>query len=282
MSKLQGMKFKRVLAYSDSHCGHCVGLCPPGYRWQYPKTKEADPGRWKACKAQRELHKWFVNEVDELREDHPLDICFANGDMIDGRGERSSGTELVTTDLTTQGDMALWYLSFIKAKKYVMTYGTPYHTGEAEDQERIIAQKLRTKDWVESVRIGSHEWPEIYGVVFDMKHHISTSQIPHGRFTAISKDKLWNSLWSIKGLQPDASIVIRSHAHYNIYAGTPDWFGLVLPSMQAMGTRFGTRKCSGLVNIGFVHFDVYEDGSWLWQPHIADLKCNIATTTVLD
>jgi hypothetical protein len=69
-------------------------LTPP--RWQ----QIYDP-KWRVIQAQ--LWAAFTNMVDKLK---PIDILFVNGDEVDGKGKRSGGTELISTDRSVQAEMA--------------------------------------------------------------------------------------------------------------------------------------------------------------------------------
>lgn len=252
--------FKRVVVLADPHCGHLCGLTPPP--WQYQESPfELDSKHNKFAHLQEELYDFYINELDKLK---PIDIVIANGDLIDGSGHRSGGTELIMVDRLEQCKMAIYSLLETEAKNYVLIYGTGYHVGEQEDFENVIANKLPGV-----VKIGSHEWVDVNGVIFDCKHHCGGSQIPHGRHTAVAKERLWNVLWAEHEEQPKADIIIRSHVHYFHYCGGSDWLGLTTPALQGMGSKFGARRMSGHVDFGFLHFDVYEDGSYIWQPHLA-------------
>jgi hypothetical protein len=250
------MRSKRVVIISDMHCGHVVGLTPPN--WQQSITEEDH--NWDKCALlQREIWKFFVQTQKSLGI---IDLLIVNGDSIDGRGEKSFGTELITSDRFKQAEMASYAIKQLRAKHIVMTYGTPYHTGSGEDIESIIAQEVKAE------KIGSHEWIDINGVVFDCKHHIGSSSVPHGRHTAAAKERLWNLLWSEHEEQPKANVIVRSHVHYFDYCGEAHWLAFTTPALQGMGSKFGSRKCSGHVDVGMVHFDIESNGSYSWQPHI--------------
>lgn len=245
---------KRVLVISDLHCGSQVGLTPPGWQ-QEVKTPKSPTKRDKYSAVQKAL--WSFYE-DSVKKHGPFDRVIANGDLIDGTGRRSGGTEQIAVDREQQAEMAVYALrkAISRKTKVVCTYGTAYHTGEAEDFENLVAHDLDSK-------IGSHEWPEIEGVVFDVKHHLSSSAVPHGRHTATAREWLWNAIWADRSLQPRASVFIRSHVHYYQFCGGDNWVGMTTPAMQAFGTKYGSRRCSGLVNVGFVVFEVNgKDYSW--------------------
>lgn len=242
---------KTIVIVSDFHCGHVVGLTPPLYQ-----TSSGSLAKFGDM--QKAVWKYYADTLKKLQ---PIHLIIFNGDAIDGKGERSGGTELIEPDRTEQCQMAIECLEAAKAKNIIMTYGTPYHTGVTEDFERMIADAVGAK-------IGSHEWIDVNGVIFDCKHKINLSIIPHGRHTAIARDRLWNQLWSIDQEQPLADIIIRSHVHYCTFNGDPDYLAITTPGLQGYGSKFGARQCSGKVHIGLVSFKIDDKGGYSWLPHI--------------
>jgi hypothetical protein len=79
--------------------------------------------------------------------------------------------------------------------------------------------------------------------------------------------KIQRSYWADIEEQPRSDIFLRSHVHFFDYTGDGTYLAVVLPALQAAGTKFGSRRCSGVVRFGFVYFDIYEDGSidWSWR-----------------
>lgn len=243
----------RIAVISDMHCGHKAGLTPPAFR---------SSGWW--GRYQAEAWDWYKREV---RRNSKPDILIVLGDAIDGSGKKSGGTEQITTDRVEQGDIANECIALWGAKKHHFVYGTGYHTGSEEDFEVPIARHFNAK-------IGSHEWLDCGGVVFDLKHHLGSSSIPHGRYTALAKEKMWNELW--KGEQPQSDILLRAHVHYFAYCGgrneRGDWLACSLPALQRARTKYGSRRCSGKVDFGFLTFEIGRNRSWSWESHIADLR----------
>lgn len=247
--------FMRALATGDWHTGHQVGLSPPEYH-----APTADTHKFiKLATVRTEIWNWFVRSLIPFM---PIDILLLNGDALDGKGERSGGTELITPDVNVQTNMGEKIIEFIDPSIIRMTYGTPYHTGSQDDWEDQLADKVGAK-------IGSHEWFEVNGRVIDMKHKIGSSQIPHGRFTPLARDILWNREWAADGSQPRADILLRSHVHYHVPLEYEGCIGMTLPAMQGFGSKFGSRQCSGKVHIGFVIIDIYDNGEIQWKPIIA-------------
>jgi len=251
---------KRIIVIADSHCGHVAGLTPP--EWQMQEFEDSTTKHNKWVLLQKELWIKYINLLEKYK---PFNIGFSMGDMIDGRGSRSGGTELITTDRDEQVDMAVRVHNEIRDRsrkdfKWIGVYGTDYHVaGDGEDWEQIMAERAGFD------KIGSHEWVDVNGCIFDLKHHIGGSSIPHGRHTAVAKDRLWNVLWANEDYQPDAKVLLRGHVHYATFCGDPSWMAMTLPALQGMGSKFGARRMSGLIHWGIVIFDVDEDGQFGWQ-----------------
>jgi len=249
-------KFTRMLVISDLHCGHQAGLTPPEFQWSVASD---NPRRAKFAVQQQEMYKWYEDTIDLLK---PINILLVNGDAIDGRGIRSGGCEHITIDRNEQSDIAATCIKRAGAPRIRMTYGTAYHTGIEEDWEDAVAHK------VEADSISGHDFFEINGVVFDAKHHIGGSTIPYGRSTSMKKDKLWNTLWNAEHeQQPDSDILIRSHVHYSDVTGDDEWTGYTTLALQGWGSKFGVRRCSGIVKFGFMTFDISKEGCVTPQWH---------------
>jgi len=235
--------FVRVLVMGDTHCGHRAGLTPPHW-WQQPDPESILPG------LQRRLWGGFKAGVNACK---PIDLLLHMGDAIDGKGTRSGGTELLTTDRAEQVKMAVQCIAQVEAPKVIMVYGTPYHVGVEEDWEDEVAEKAKAE-------IHDQAWPQVYNTVFDIAHKIGSSSIPHGRGTALAREKLWNGLWAEHEEQPRANILLRGHVHYRFVVGEPGgWHAYTCPALQAAATKYGGRQCSGTVHLGFYTFDVYPD-----------------------
>ena len=244
--------FKRIIAAGDPHCGHRTGLTPP--KWQSQLR-----GR-KYNLVTKECWEFYQSTIESLK---PIDVFVCNGDGIDGKGGRSGGTELIQPDRKEQVQMAVECIEIAEAPNVVMTYGTPYHTGNEDDWEGMIASRLKDRGF--NATISGQEWIEVNGTTFDIKHKVGASGIPHGRSTPQKKEQLWNLIWADIGEQPRANIFLRSHVHYFDFSGTSTYLAMTLPALQGQGTKFGARQCSGVVDFGLVWFDCYDDGSYSWS-----------------
>jgi len=251
------MKSKRVLVVADFHCGHLVGLTPPGF------DADREPQRHREFyDMRRTIWRWLKRTVSRLA---PIDILIVNGDAVDGKGPASGGTEQLYSDRNDQVAMAVAIIKEIGAKKVVMSYGTPYHTGKEEDWEDAVARDVGAE------KIGGEDVIDVNGLIINYRHHVGRSTIPHGRFTPIAKEMLWNMLWAERGEYPKADVLIRSHVHYHAYCGTSDWLAMTTPALQGYGTKYGGRRMSGTVDIGMVVFDVKSKEKYTWKPVILRL-----------
>ena len=238
---------KRVLVISDQHCGHDLGLTHP--------SDDFDDGTTHYL-VRRTIWEWYKPLVKRLKPH----IVIVNGDAIDGDGKKSGGTEQLTTDRIKQCKMAVKTLKVIPGKpKFFMSYGTGYHTGDDEDFEDIIAREI------EAQKIGAEDTIDVNGLLINYRHHIGRSGIPHGRHTAIAKERLWNLIWAERKEYPKADVLIRSHVHYYDFDGDFDWLGMTTPALQGYGSKYGGRKCTGTVDVGLVYFDVKGKDDYTWK-----------------
>ena len=233
------------------HCGNIAGLTPPSFN---PISEEdAKMSAYRSV-----LYKWYKDEVDSLQ---PVDIVVCNGDAIDGQGKKTGGVEQLTTDRLKQIDMATRCLLDIHATKYYLTFGTGYHVGPEEDMEREIAKNLDTiiKDVFTL---------ETRGLTLKWRHHIGTSQTPIGRATALLREQTWDVLWAKDGEFAAADVLTFGHAHY--FESITNRFGSIFisPGLQGLdGSSFGGRRMGGIIDFGFLHFDVEDDGGFSWECH---------------
>ena len=262
--RLSQQRPTRILLWGDSHCGSDVGLTPPAYQTKYtpnPKTEEHRTlNKW--AKLQEECWNWYVGRLEMLK---PIDKLFYLGDGIHGNAHRCGGTELIFVDRKVQVQMAIEAIEVVEAKYMVMVYGTPYHTGEVEDFEMDIAQHFKCK-------IGGHEWEEVNGCMFDLKHKQSNCKNPA---TSIWNEMVDQREWAGLGEQPKASVLVRAHNHRFCILKLEDCTGISIPALQAYGTKFGARQCSRKVQFGLVALDVWPDGEIVEHIHIAKLAEHI-------
>lgn len=247
----------RILFTGDWHCGHVVGLTPP--EWQFQETGEKYHD--KHAKIQKQMWDWWEENIEKYK---PIDRLIINGDAIEGKGLRTGGTELITSDRLEQGKMAVKIAEDINPQKIAMTFGTGAHVGTDEDMETPIANIL-------GASIESHLEVAVEGVRIDARHYISSSGIPHGRYTPLAREDLWRLIWADRSEKFAPHLVIRGHVHYYDFCGNEFSTMMTCPCMQGLGSKFGSRLCSGTVSLGFLIIDC-EDGKFTWKAEIIPLK----------
>lgn len=250
----------RILLFADPHCGSYVGLTPPVYQWKCIENPVTEEHRKlnKFAQLQKECWDWYTSTLATLK---PIDRVFGMGDLMDGQGKKSGGTEQITTDRKKQASMAIEAMEQIECRDMIFVYGTAYHTGDAEDFEVDVSSHFGAK-------IGSHEWEEVNGVVFDLKHDQSNTKNPG---TSLFNAVVDNQNWALLDEQPKADVLVRAHTHRYCELSTEGCKAISCPSLQAYGTKFGSRKCSRKVQFGLMVLDVWPDRVVIPQVEIAKL-----------
>lgn len=258
------------MVVSDLHCGHVVGLTPPEYQF---RSVSNDSRHNKFYTIQSVLWNKFQHLLQDIRKQFGLiDGVINVGDSIDGKGERSGGVEQIKLEMGTQVAMSVKCFDTIREicnpkAKFFGVYGTAYHTSTSGDEwEDSVYKDAGFEKW------GSHEWVDVNGCIIDVKHHIGTSVIPHGRGTAVLRDMLWNDMWSLDGSQPRANIVLRGHAHYYQAVDTDEKLGIICPALQGMGSKFGSKICSGRVSWGVIVLTITNKNEYEWHKKIVTIE----------
>ncbi len=283
MSKLPKREIT-VFIGGDFHCAHRVGLTPPTWQWKDvpgDSTLESVHQHQKYGRIQAECWKTYTHL---LKQAGPFDVAFLMGDLIDGTGVRSGGTELITTDRDVQRDMAIQCIEAIDARVLIGVRGTPYHTGDAEDWEDQVYTHFDHQTDCHA-KVGDHEWPRIHGVTFDLKHEVGSSGIPHGAWTPLGREWVWNSLWADAGYAPRADYIFRGHVHTAVggwrFVGKRRVEVASTPALQAMGSKYGARRCSRLVDWGFYVLRITCKGNVSLEPYVIQIDSQKANVTEL-
>lgn len=268
------MSVKRIIVMGDPHCGGLYGLTPPAYQVGYKEKSMTKRNKW--AQLQRQLWHHYDTLLKSLA---PYHYAFWLGDMIDGDGPFSHGTELITTDRIEQCDMAVEVCDHTRkyaarGYKQIGVYGTAVHTGKGEDYEGIVAERA---GWE---HIGAHEWPQIGPTIFDIRHHLGGTSVSTGKGTQLAKQWLSNQLWAIRGEQPNANVYLRGHVHRAYYIGDTSFVAMSLPALSGMGSKFGSRRCDLPVDWGMVHFDIDDKlGVVDWKIHTVMIDAQVAKVT---
>lgn len=271
MKKSKASSDVKIAIVGDMHCGHIAGLTPP--QWTHGAIDDEGHPLHKLAVISDKLWNWYAAAVAQVGA---VDCVIGMGDAIDGKGEKSGGTEIIEPDRLRQADMAIECYRVWQTSHRVFVYGTGYHTGNSEDFEAKVADAFNAK-------IGSHEWIEANGIVIDCKHHLGSSSVPHGRSTALARDALWNQIWAVEGLQPAADIYVRAHVHYHqvvsTFSQSKGRYRTAFTNLplQYFSTKYGARRCSGLVHYGFTVLTIHKDGRYQLTPYSPNLAWTAPT-----
>lgn len=180
---------------------------------------------------------------------------------------------MITSDRLEQCRMAAECINTINPKKVVIINGTGYHTGDAEDWEDVLGELVGAE------LVGGHEMLDIEGVIFDIKHHISTSRAPYHQYTPMAREVIdaLKREHVFGERMPD--IIIRGHTHHFDELLMDGVRVIKLPAWE-WHTKFGSRICGGVVSIGLVGFDC-EGGEYTWEPDLMDMRMLIKPPLVL-
>ena len=235
---------RTVMVVSDAHCGHEAGIVPPA--WQHLIKSD------KLLIQAKEVWEWYSTICDLIQPD----TVFVLGDMMDGKGMKSGGSELITNQWAEQSNMAVEVIKRTGAKICDMCYGTAYHVGSEDDYEDIVANTLNSSGI--KTCISGHGFPIIHQIQFSLKHKVGSSSIPHGRATQIKKEKLWAKLWAERGQMPKIDVLLRGHVHYIQSCMDYNGLAMICPSLSGWGSKFGVRQCSGVVDTGLMWFYIHD------------------------
>lgn len=193
----------------------------------------------------------------------PFDYAVYNGDMIDGKQVKSGGLELLTADRFEQVRMAVSIHNKINPVKAIVIRGTKYHTGKEENFEDDFADRI-------GAQIYNRFIGDIGGKVFDIRHKIGRSSVPHGRMTPLSRQVLWSRLREEKsGIHAD--VIVRSHVHYHILLEESGVMAFTTPALQGE-SDYGAMECDGEMDYGLIVLDIYNDGRILPHKFFPKLK----------
>lgn len=236
-----------ILLISDNHAGHRHSLVAPG------DDHRADPETpygalqakiWTAYLGLLGSAREFVRELTGTYPHRGIHL----GDAIDGKGERSGGTEQLEMDRTKQAKLAVPLFEATGCDEWACVYGTGYHAGLTEDFEDLVVEGLRAVGM--KAVIASQIHVHLDGLTIHGKHHVGGSSIPHGIHTASAREREMHLQWERDMGWPAAELTIRGHTHRCHDEGTPRVRSFVCPALIPPHTKYGGRRCFSPVDFG--------------------------------
>ena len=258
------MATKSIVFLSDFQVGHDLAILPPKVELQ--SAAPASPSIVYANDVQKALYRAYMQLVKAWGRP---DILVLNGEPIDGQQSKNMGVEVVTANLHDQLNIAKDLIELWNAKSIYLTRGTDYHsTLKGIPLEEVFGEMVGA-EFIKG-HYAPHELQlEEEGVRFNIAHHIGGSRWMHYRHTPISRELAQHLINVAIHRKWEADVLIRSHAHYYVYAGNKHMLGIVTPAWQTQ-TWYSFRGGTGYTSdIGGIRFLV-KDGEYNWESEIFD------------
>lgn len=244
------MAEKHLLVMGDNHGGAGTGLTPP--QWWDADTLESVKQMW----------TWYVETLAAIGH---LDMAAHLGDSVDGLGSKQSGIEQITTDTSKQAKIAIASLEPVQTDKWVMVFGTPYHTVGSYDFEQPVADAY-------GACIKDSQYISINSVKFSIRHIVGHSGTPYGQPTMIAKELLRDLVTAVNDEQEPADWVMRGHAHCHCEVGIDGRRARVCPCLQIPDTIYGRRLNTWYYHIGVLEYWIGDDGTVREKAHLMPLN----------
>jgi len=231
----------------DFHCGSETGLDP------FPSNP-----------IQKKVLECYEDAIKNVGKSP--DILFLNGDLIDGRQARGKGKG-DDGDLLRQCQKAMTLIKMWSPGRIIMTTGTQYHVGDdaIEAEEFIKTALVEGGSKIEIHRKANVEINKWFRM--ELRHHLGSSTIPHGRHTAGARARTWNVLNAVyNGHMKWPHLNVYNHVHYWHYEEDAWSASMGVPAWQAIGNRYGDERCDGHVDMGLVKLEIgnTEKEGWRW------------------
>jgi hypothetical protein len=254
---------QRVLVIGDTHVGSDVALSPE-------ELILASKNRILANEVQLAILQEFYDMIDDVGT---VDLLILNGDLVEGTNYYGEGLGCVTTNMDMQAEVAIDLLSEIKFRKVVGCPGTKYHVKCNPNLDKKVIEGLggvcmnEISMQIEQTRIyANHRTP------VRMSKWETRSQ-------SIAQDLLLNELNSMDFGHYD--IICKSHVHYYVALDQGTSVGFVCPCWKGRDefAKNSTNPFAFNPSIGYVMFDIEDDGSFSWTKSVKHLKGNSAIKT---
>lgn len=203
---------KRVVIFSDTHCGSVFGLLPPDFLDSHEHEISQNPG-------QRYLWECWLDFAARVKKFKP-DVIVANGDLVDGKQRMQEAEELILNLPLDQEEAAVQTCRILRnacpSAQWFFVAGTEYHDGRTARSLENVASRLEAVKYpgVGSGRLCREVLDlDIDGAILNVAHHISGGGGIY-RATALDREAIWSALAGKEGKSPKADILVRSHVHY--------------------------------------------------------------------
>lgn len=249
---------QRVLVLSDTHVGSNVALAPEELILE-------SNNRILANEIQLALLQEFYNMVDEVGT---VDLLVLNGDLVEGTNYYGEGAGCLTTSMSEQAKTAIELLSDIRCRKVVGCRGTAYHGKKNPNMDHQVIEGLGGV-CMDEVSL------TIEGLRFYANHRTPVRMVRfETRPQSVAQDILLGELNSMDFGHYD--IICKAHVHYYIGLDMGKSLGIVCPCFKGRDefAKGAANPFAFNPSIGYVMFDIEDDGDFSWTKSVKNLKGN--------
>jgi len=245
------MKWRGLLV-GDNHGGSYWGLTPPS--WQVEEPHEI--GR-----LQRELWNWWEATVADIG---PVDDLIHGGDGIEGPGHKDA-LDIMRNNLEEQAQLGAAAFEIVERKHTYMVRGTPYHVTTDKDWENEMAGLM-------GAEIEDEHRLKVFGKRIHTRHMCGNSQTPYGHATQVKKEAVNDMLRGAMEEYEWAQLLLRWHVHQYTAVDSIHQLAMSLPCLKLPYDRFGRKLRTINYHVGVVLFEIFDNGSWIWEKRILEPK----------
>lgn len=228
---------KTILILSDFHTAHEAGLNPPEFHHPLNHPHGCGP-------VQRELFAGYQIVIEQAKKLSPsgeIDYTFHLGDFVDGKAERTGGTECLIPDQVDAANAAGDLLLMTGARHYVMIHGTPAHDGRDNDFADVVYERVSKEIGEDRVELHNSRYVQVEGLLYHLKHYVSTSVLAHTRYTGLARGFTTIQEWGREEGWPLPNVLLRGHVHHYHMCGDSTMSCYVCPCWQAK-SKYGARR----------------------------------------
>lgn len=257
MSGTKHRPVRNVIVVSDLHCGCQFGLCPPR------SVRLDGGGTYTASRLQRAVWAWWTefwrDWVPDVTRGEPYAVV-VNGDAMDGR--HHNATTQISQDIADQVRIAADVLRPVAeaCKGHIyMVRGTEAHTGQAAENEEMLAEIIGALPDEGGNRTRYDLWLTIEKSLVHIAHHIGVCGSTAYETTALCREYQESCAEAARWNLPAPAVVVRSHRHrlaetrvptawgYGVCVTTPGWQLRTPFAYKTQGGRLSTPQVGGIV-----------------------------------
>ena len=255
---------QRVLVMCDTHIGSDVALAPEELILE-------SNNRIMANEIQLAILQEFYNMIDDVGR---VDLLILNGDLVEGTNYYGEGAGCITTSMNQQAKTAIELLSEIKFRKVVGCRGTAYHGKKNPNLDHLVIEGLGGVCMDEvSMKIGETRIYANHRTPVRMARFETRPQ-------SVAQDMLLAELNEMDFGHFD--IICKAHVHYFVALDMGKSIGFVCPCWKGRDefAKGAANPFAFNPSIGYIMFDIENDGSFSWTKSIKNLKGNNAIKTL--